>query len=223
MWNLATAPAWSDLIHVTLWRNNGLLQSFYNCTKSNAFGENFIRTKFILHKIFFRMSILPSKKTSLIFFSLFWKNCEKLFVHFEGKGVSGNKNQYKLFCKKWVFKYFLHNNLKKQKKNYIFQNKLLLGGMTIFRRMGCRTTKINITFSMGNGVPNTAWKFFPQKPPYSWMKAKKLVLGAHFPPISLVLVYRLFPKNKGFIHVWTRTNRVNFMKIGSKLRPVSWL
>ncbi len=38
--------------------------------------------------------------------------------------------------------------------------------MTIFQRMGCRKTKMNVTFSTGNGVPITALKFFPQKPTY---------------------------------------------------------
>ncbi len=89
---------------VTLRRNDGFLHSFYNFLKSNAFGENFIRTKFILHKIFFQMSILLSRKTLRMFFNLCWKNFEKSFMgghdHFEGKGVSGNKNKYKLFCKK---------------------------------------------------------------------------------------------------------------------------
>ncbi len=32
---------------------------------------------------------------------------------------------------------------------------------------------------------------------------------------------RLFPKTIGFTHEWTRTNHVNFMKIGPKLGPVS--
>ncbi len=35
----------------------------------------------------------------------------------------------------------------------------------------------------------------------------------------MVLLGRLSPKTIGFTHEWTRTNRVNFMKIGSKLRP----
>ncbi len=125
MWNLATAPAWSDLIRVTLWSNDGFLHSFCNFSKSNAFGKNFISTKFILHKIFFRMSILSSRKTLQIFFDLCWKNCENSFVgrrdHFEGKEASDDKNQYKLFCKKWVFEYFLYNNFFWKKTN-IFQN-----------------------------------------------------------------------------------------------------
>ncbi len=84
-------------------RNDGFLHSFCNLAKNNTFDENFIKTKFILCKIFFQMSIFWSRKTSWMFFNLCWKNCEKLFVrgrdHFKGKGVSGNENQYKLFCK----------------------------------------------------------------------------------------------------------------------------
>ncbi len=45
------------------------LHSFRNFSKSNAFGENLIRTKFISRKIFFRMSILPSSKTVWLFFN----------------------------------------------------------------------------------------------------------------------------------------------------------
>ncbi len=54
----------SDSIHKALWRNDGFLHSFCDFSKSNAFSENFIRTKFILHKIFFQMSIFLSNKTS---------------------------------------------------------------------------------------------------------------------------------------------------------------
>ncbi len=53
---LAAMSVWSDLIHVTLWRNDGSSHSFSNFSRSTAFGENFIGTKFIFHKIFFRLS-----------------------------------------------------------------------------------------------------------------------------------------------------------------------
>ncbi len=39
--------------------------------------------------------------------------------------------------------------------------------MTIFEGKGRRTTKMNTTFSVGNGVPNTVSKFFPQKNLYA--------------------------------------------------------
>ncbi len=97
MWNLATTPTWSDLICLTLWRNDAFLHPFCNFSKSNAFSKNLVRTKFILYKIFFRMSIFSSSKTAWIFFSLRWKNCEKPFVgghdYFEGKWAFGDKNQ----------------------------------------------------------------------------------------------------------------------------------
>ncbi len=62
MWNLATVPAWSNLIHVTLWRNDGFFHSFCPFSKSNAFGENFIRTKFILHNFFFEWVYFQAEK-----------------------------------------------------------------------------------------------------------------------------------------------------------------
>ncbi len=106
-----------------LMRNYGFLHSFCNFSKSNAFGENYIRTKFIPPKIFFWMSILSSRKTLWIFFNFCSKNCKKLFAtrghdRFQGKGVSGDKNQYKPYCRKWGFKYFSLNNFFKKK----FQN-----------------------------------------------------------------------------------------------------
>ncbi len=53
--------------------------------------------------------------------------------------------------------------------------------MTIFQRMGHWTMKMNITFSMGNGIPNTVLKFFPQTPSYRLNESQKPVLGEHFP------------------------------------------
>ncbi len=140
MWNLVTVPAWSDLILVTLWRNDGFLHLFCNFSKSNVFDENFMRTKFILHKIFFQMSILSSSKTSWMFSNLRWKNCEKSLVgghdHFEGKGASGDKNQYKLFCKKWGFEYFLHSNFFKKTifSKITAKNNIWGGGRPFFRK-----------------------------------------------------------------------------------------
>ncbi len=55
---------------VVLRRDDGFLHSLRDFCKSNAFSENLIRTKFILHKIFFQMSILPSSITSGMFFNL---------------------------------------------------------------------------------------------------------------------------------------------------------
>ncbi len=60
---------WSDSIHTTLSRNNKVLHSFHDFSKSNAFSENLIR-KVILYTIFFRMNTLSSSKTSWIFLNL---------------------------------------------------------------------------------------------------------------------------------------------------------
>ncbi len=124
MWNLATVPVWSDLIYVTLWRNDGFLHSFCNFSKSNAFGKNFSRTKFILHKIFFRTGTLSNGKTSLMFFNLYRKNWEKPFVgghdHFEGKGCPATKININFFVGKEVLNIFHVTNFSKKKT--IFQN-----------------------------------------------------------------------------------------------------
>ncbi len=76
-------------------------------------------------------------------------------------------------------------------------------------------------FSVENGMPNTVFKFFPQKPSYRLDESRKIGFGDTFSPMSMVLLGRLFSKIIGFTHEWTRTNSVNFMKIGSKIRPVS--
>ncbi len=105
-----------------------------------------IRTKFIVHKIFFR--ILSSSKTSWMFFGLPWKFCENPFVgvhgHFDGKVASGDKNQYNLFCRKWGFEYFSFNNFFKKRKNNIIQNnseKKCLGVWLFFREQGVERQK----------------------------------------------------------------------------------
>ncbi len=56
--------------------------------------------------------------------------------------------------------------------------------------------KMNITFSMGNGLPNTALKFFPQKTLYWRSDSQKTSFEATFSPISGVLLDQLFPKKK---------------------------
>ncbi len=52
------------------WRNDEFLHSVRDFSKSNAFSENLIPAKFILHEIFFKMSLLSSGKTSWMFFNL---------------------------------------------------------------------------------------------------------------------------------------------------------
>ncbi len=96
-----------------------------------------------------------------------------------------------------------------------------MGSIAIFWGVGRQMTKMNITFSLGNGVLNTALKLFPQKNPHRLNESQKTSFGGTFSPILAVLLDRLFPKEIGLTHVWTRANHVNFMKIDSKLQPVS--
>ncbi len=105
-----------------------------------------------------------------MFFNLRWKNCEKSFVggrdHFE-KGVAGDKNQYEHFARNEILNIF-HLTIfsrktifsKITKKNNFREEWPFLQGM------GRWMTKMNTTFSAGNRVPTTAFKFFPQKTPY---------------------------------------------------------
>ncbi len=62
---------------------------------------------------------------------------------------------------------------------------------------------------------------FSLKIPYTGLMIdEKPVLG-HILRILVVLFGRLFPKTLGFTHARIRNNRVNFMKVSSKLQPVS--
>ncbi len=110
-------------------------------------------------------------KTNFLKKAVFLEKMRKIIFgrtyRFEGREVSGDKNQYSLFRMQWGFEYFSFNSF--FKKNNIFQNnskKLFFGGMTIFEGMGRRTTKMNVTFFLGYGVPNTVFKFFLQKTTY---------------------------------------------------------
>ncbi len=79
MWNLATALAWSDLIHVTLWRNNGFLQLFCNFSKSDAFDENFIRTKSFSIKFSFAWVYFRAEKSCVCSLIYIWKWRSSIF------------------------------------------------------------------------------------------------------------------------------------------------
>ncbi len=111
------------LIHVTVWRNGGLLHFFRNFSKSNAFSKNLIRTKFILHKILCRISILSSSRTSWMFFIYIEKIVKNYLwediIVLRGRGVwrqksifffQGNENlnifHFTIFSKKTFLKIF---------------------------------------------------------------------------------------------------------------------
>ncbi len=66
---------------------------------------------------------------------------------------------------------------------------------------------IIIIIILVNGVPNTVFKFFSQKPPYHLTYTRKTGFGGTFSPISVILLGRLFPKTIGFTHEWTRISR----------------
>ncbi len=118
----------------------------------------------------------------------------------------------------------------KKKKKKIFsritREKLFLGSVTIFEGTGRRTTKMNRWYNLLYEKWDTdyCFCFFFEKPHTARLKLEKLVLWAYFPsPISVVLLGRFFLKTKGFTHGWPRTNRANFMKIGSRDLSLAYL
>ncbi len=184
MWNLATAPAWSKC---NTYKPYGGILDFciHSVIPQEVMRENLIRTKLILYKIFFRISIPLSSKTSRIFFNLRWKNCEKTFVgehdHFEGKGVSGDKNQYNLFCGKWGFENFSFNNF--FEKNNIFLNnhkkKILGEGHDHFSGNGELNDKNEYNRFYGKWGTEYSFEVFSQKSPYQLNKSQKTGFWGH--------------------------------------------
>ncbi len=127
-----------------LWRNDGFLHSFCNFSKNDAFGKNSSRTKFILHEIFFRLSILSSRLTSWcssIYVKKIAKTIGRRTWPFCREGVSGVKNQYNVFCRCWGFEYFSYNNFFKKNEQYFPKKpqKIIFGGRdhSIFQGMEC--------------------------------------------------------------------------------------
>ncbi len=80
---------------------------------------------------------------------------------------------------------------------------------------------MNTTFAMENEIPNMALNFFPQNPPCWLNESQKTSFEGTFSSISAGSTGLIVTKKMGFSYVRTRTKHVNFMKIGSKLRPVS--
>ncbi len=73
--------------------------------------------------------------------------------------------------------------------------------------MGRQMTKMNIIFSMGNGIPNTVLKFFPRKSPCWPNESQKIGFGGHFPPYGS----SIGPTNK--IHPCVDQILFNYSKI----------
>ncbi len=93
------------------------------------------------------------------------------------------------------------------------------GAWPFLREWGVRWQKWISPFLWEMGYWILFSNFFRKKYRAEW-KPKNQFWG-HISHISVVLLGRLFPKTIGFTHWWTRTNHVNFRKIGSKVRPVS--
>ncbi len=116
---------------------------------------------------------------------------------FEGKGASGDKNQYNLFCRHPGFEYFSFKIFFSKKKQYFikYRRKIIFGGHDHFWGNRSSEDKNEYNLFLENGVPNAVFKFFLQKPITIWLKPEKLILEAHFPPYSVVLLGWLFFKN----------------------------
>ncbi len=71
--------------------------------------------------------------------------------------------------------------------------------MIMFEGMGSQMKKWIINFSVGNGVPNTVFKFFLQETS-NWMKAEEQVLRAHFPVYQWFYLPIISKNNK--VHPW---------------------
>ncbi len=119
------------------------------------------------------------------FLKKLWKTIYGSTWLFWEEGTSSGKNQYNLFCRKWGFKYFSFGNFFKKKK-HIFQNnceKLFLGKRDHFvGKIGVEGQKWVESFLWGMVYQTLFISFFLKKFHTDWIKAKKLVLGAHFPP-----------------------------------------
>ncbi len=117
--------------------------------------------------------------------------------HFKGKGG--------VWRPKININFFVRNEVLNIFRVTIFSKRTIFTKITVkknyegrddhFSGKGCPTTKINIIFSMGNGVPNTTLKFFPQKPPYWVNESHKNRCGAHFPPYQWFYGTNYFRKN----------------------------
>ncbi len=164
---MKTVPAWCDLIYVTLRRNDEFLHSLCNFSKSNAFDENFVRVKFILYKFFFLMSILSSRKTSRMFFNLYWKNCKKPFMwendHFERNTCLSTKINITFFVGIEVLNIF-HITIKK-KEIPEYQQKIMFKGHDHFSGNEVSDDKNEYNLLYGKWATKYGFEIFSSKTP----------------------------------------------------------
>ncbi len=92
-----------------------------------------------------------------------------------------------------------------RKKTTIFskitaRNNSLGHGHFCGKGMSDDRNEYNITFFVGNGVPNTVFKSFPQKPPYLLYESRKTGFGLISPYISNSIGPIVFKNNR--VHPW---------------------
>ncbi len=141
-----------------------------------------------------------------MFFNLCWKNCEKPFVgehgHFEGKGMTSDKNQHKLFCKKWGFEYFSYNNLKK-KTTTIFSKitaKNNFWGHDHFLGNEVSDDKNEYNLLYGKWGTKYSFEIFSSKPPYRLNESQKTSFGSTLFSISVVSIGPIVSQKIGLNH-----------------------
>ncbi len=72
--------------------------------------------------------------------------------------------------------------------------------MTIIERTGRLITKMNVTFSMGNNLPYTVFKFFAQQNRYRLNESQKTGFRDTFPHISGSIGPIVSKNNR--VHAW---------------------
>ncbi len=128
------------------------------------------------------------------------------------------------FCKKWGVEYFSCKNFFEKKQNNFFQNNwenFFFGGDDQFLWNGALDDKNKYNLFYGKLGTEYGFEVFSSKKPIlaKW-KPKNQFWGHIFSYIS-GSIWLMFSKTLGLTHVWTLTNHMNFMKIGSKLRLVT--
>ncbi len=140
-----------------------------------------------------------------------------------GRGRLGTKINITFFVGNEVLNIF-HSTIFAKKT--IFSKitaKIIFEGHDLFWGNGASDDKNEYKLSRGKWGNGYCFEvFFSKNPILTEWKSKNWFWGYILPRISgMVLLGRLFPKTIRFTHGWARTNHMNFMKIGSKLRPVS--
>ncbi len=122
--------------------------------------------------------------------------------HFEGKGLFGDKKQYKFFVGNEILNIF-HLTI------FFFNSK---NNQVIFD--GALDDKNKYNLFHGKWGTEYSSEIFSSKLPIWPNESQKTCFGDTFSLIGGVLFDRLFPKKIRFTHVCIRTNHDTFMEIG---------